>query len=384
MADDGRISLFNFSLDDLTQDTAVGPIGNAIANNIFGINHRQTPAAIPLNRDQYGYAFFTRPQLNLQTINIRNVRLMLPMLTTSNVSYQNAIRNLLDPRIGLGWGGNDAIPSDFVDANQVFIPMLTNNIVSMSGWRDMVMPIHSAQEGQYREGWSIPDGVVIDYTTFDLSCSFRNTIGDPITQLFFYWLIYMAAVFEGVLMPYPDFLLQNEIDYNTRIYRLVMDKTKTRVQRIAATGAAFPTSVPIGGLFNFNVDKPYNDVNAEINIQFHCMGAIYNDDILIHEFNSAVGIFNPELRNVAWSFDPDRKRNKINSSEMTLIDYDLLQLFNMRGYPYIDPKTYELQWYVQTELFNSKLASQSTFLQNLLTPNSLRKTSDDKRTTQSI
>ena len=366
MADDGRLSLFNFSLDDLTQDTAVGPTGTAIANNLYGINHRQTPSAVPLNRDQYGFAFFTRPQLNLQTQNIRNLRWFLPLLTTDTVSYQCAIRNLLDPRISEGWGGNDALISEFVDREQVFIPMLTNNIVSMSGWRDMLLPTFSAKEGLYREGWSIPDGNVVDYTIYDLSCSFRNTIGDPITQLFFYWLIYMAAVFEGVLMPYPDFLLMNEMDFNTRIYRLVLDKTKTRVQRIAATGAAFPVSVPIGGLFNFNVDKPYNDVNAEINIQFRCMGAIYNDDILIHEFNKAVGIFNPALRNVTWNFDATRKRNKIISEDMVLIDYDLLQLFNCRGYPYIDPATYELQWYVQRSIFNAKLSAQNNFLQNLL------------------
>lgn len=368
--DNGKLSLFDFSLDDLTQDTAVRPINTAIANNLFGINHRQTPSAVPLNRDQYGFAFFTRPQLNLQSENIRGIRHFFPLLQTRDNTYQSAIRNLLDPRIGRGWAGHDAYDSVFVDWNQAFIPMLTNNIVSMSGWHDMVLPTFNAKEGAYKEGFSMPDGIVVDYTTYDLTCSFRNTIGDPITALFFYWIIYMAGVFEGVLMPYPDFLLQNEMDYNTRIWRLVLDKTKTRVQRIACTGAAFPTTVPLGGLFNFNLDKPYNDVNAEISVQFRCMGACYNDDILVHEFNHTVGIFNESLRNVKWTKKTNAQgqfiRNVVNSEDMVMIDYSVLQLFNSRGYPYIDPETYDLQWYIQRDLYEAKLAKQAEYYNAVL------------------
>ena len=74
-------SLFDFSLDDVSHYSSIGPISTAISNNLFGINHRQTPSPVPLNRDHYGLAFFTRPQLNLQDENIRNFPLLLPFLT---------------------------------------------------------------------------------------------------------------------------------------------------------------------------------------------------------------------------------------------------------------------------------------------------------------
>mgnify|MGYP000502861168 FL=1 len=125
-----RSSLFDFSLDDVSHYSSIGPISTAISNNLFGINHRQTPSPVPLNRDHYGLAFFTRPQLNLQDENIRNFPLLLPFLTKDPTSYQLAIRNLLDPRVGRGWGGYTARTSDLIDQEQAFIPILTNHLIS--------------------------------------------------------------------------------------------------------------------------------------------------------------------------------------------------------------------------------------------------------------
>ena len=55
----------------------------------------------------------------------------------------------------------------------------------------------------------------------------------------------MSLVFEGKLVPYFDYMAENTIDYNTRIYRLVTDSTHMYVTKIAATGYAFPISVSI-------------------------------------------------------------------------------------------------------------------------------------------
>lgn len=362
--DKNTTSMFGFSLDDLSQySTAlagqgvgsaggIGSIESSITNNLFGLNHRQTPSALPHNRDHYGLTFFTRPQLNLQKPNLRNDSRFFPLLTNNTKSYQAQYRNLLDPRMAFGWPGEEAKDAMFTDPYQVFIPMLTNQLVSMSGWRDIVLNSFTSKEGVYRDSWSIGDGTTRDYSTYDLSCTFRNTLGDPITELMFYWVNYISNVFEGMFNPYPDFLLMNEIDYNTRIYRLVLDKTKTYVQRIFATGAAYPTNVPIGALGDFAVDKPYNDVNAEITIQFKCTGMIYNDEILFHNFNSSVGIFNKAFRGLK----PTESGSLPESTGLIKIHNQLLPLFNHRGYPYINTRTYELEWYIPQELMNAKLA----------------------------
>ena len=305
-------------------------------------------------------AFFTRPQLNLQDENIRNFPLLLPFLTKDPTSYQLAIRNLLDPRVGRGWGGYTARTSDLIDQEQAFIPILTNHLISLSGFRDIEVPSFSAPEGVYKEGYSMPDGLVTNYTTYDITATFRNSIGDPITMLFFLWAHYMGGVVKGTLMPYPDFLIQNIRDYDTAIYRLVLDRTKTKVQRIART-IAFPLNVPIGGMFDFSIDKPYNDANSEIAIQFRCHGAEYNDDRLVFEFNKVSGIFN-----AAMKVEPDLETGKLNSDEMVKIDYALLQMMNYRGYPYINPCTYELDWYVQRDVYEAKVARMMQVTQSLL------------------
>ena len=36
----------NVSIDDLSQNSAIGSLSDAMTNNIYGFNHRQTPLAI--------------------------------------------------------------------------------------------------------------------------------------------------------------------------------------------------------------------------------------------------------------------------------------------------------------------------------------------------
>ena len=71
----------------------------------------------------------------------------------------------------------------------------------------------------------------------------------------------------------------------TRIYRLVLDETRTQVRKIAATGVSIPKSVPLGSQFDFSAETPFNEQNKELTVQFESIGFQYNDPILIKEFN---------------------------------------------------------------------------------------------------
>lgn len=369
MTTNSKSSLFGFSLDDLTQYSTlmlgnasgsiggIGSIESAITDNFYGINHRQTPTALPHNRDQNGLTFFTRPQLHLDRSNLRNDRRFFPLLTKDPLSLPAILRNTLDPRLHHGWGGREAKDCRFVDPEMVFIPFLTNNLISLAGWRDKTLPSFTSQPGMYQESFSMGDGTTRDYSVYDLTATFRNSIGNPITKLMEYWLDYISNVFEGTMNPYPDFMLMNEIDYNTRIYQLVMDKTKTYVQHIYATGAAYPINAPIGSQGDFSAEKPYNDANAEITIQFRCMGQLYDDEILFHNFNNCVGIFQENMlaSKIRSENLIDDKGSLKSSTGMTKIKPVLLPLFNHRGYPYINLQTYELEWYVSTDYLENKL-----------------------------
>ena len=348
--EDGQ-PLVNYSLDDITQLNTGSTYSRAITDNLYGINHRQIAAAVPINKDQYGLTFFTRPQLNFSTANLRNERIMLPLLSGDSFSYQRYIRTQLDPRIIAGYDTGSGVAGDeagrqksspLTDNAQAFLPLLTNNLISISGWPDIMVPTFSSPEGIYKDTWGVADGVVKNYTSYDITATFRNLRGDPITSMFFYWAHYMASVFEGMLLPYPDYMMGNIIDYNTRIYRLVLDTSKRFVQSIAATGAAMPIGVQIAGKFDYSSEKPYNDVNAQIAIPFKCFGAIYNDDILVWAFNNTVSSFNGQMKD-------DRRE-----SSMIKIPYEYLKLFNNRGYARINPETYELEWWIDREHYEMK------------------------------
>jgi hypothetical protein len=280
---------------------------------------------------------------------VRSERRMYALLNKNLWSIHSWVRCTLDPRLMTGLtyemfpnSTANRIPPIYcplVDNRNAFIPILTNHLNSISGWPDLTVTPYSSRPGVFNEVHNMVDSTAKNYESFDLDCNFRNTRGDPILHLFYIWIWYEALVFEGILVPYYDFIVENEIDYNTRVYRLVLDQHKHYVTKIGACGVAFPTNSPIGTFFDFNAERPYFDQVKDISIRLRCSGAIYLDDILIKDFNDAVAIFNPNMRNFEG---------------MSKIARNLVTYFNNRGYPYINPETYELEWWIDDDYYNAR------------------------------
>jgi hypothetical protein len=339
------------TLNDVFKNTPLGNVKASIASTLYGLNHRGTPLPVPVNRDNHGYVFFTRPQLNFSTGNLRALRRFIPLLDQNALSLPRYIRRMLDPRLE-----SAELPCALMDEKMAFIPIMTNHLLSCSGWPDPILDTFTSRPGAYREVYSLVDSVIENYSSYDLTCTFRNMQGDPITFLMDHWMWYMSKVFSGDLLPYPDFIALNEIDYQTRIWRLVMDKSKQFVQKIACSGVAKPTMNPAGNAFNFESDRPRNELNDQIQIRFQCTGFCYNDPILVHEFNSAVAIFNPDMYTMT-------QEGGATPQDMVKLQAGELQLFNNAGYPYIDPDTMELQWWVSTAEYQSRLTALERFAQ---------------------
>lgn len=362
------------TLDSLLENLPIGSVQRAIGNNLYGINFRQTPTAVPRSKDQYGFTFFTRPQLNLSTLNITNYRGFYSLLTKNKMSYQRFTRAILDPRIDArNTSPRSTATSPFVNRYNPFISILSNNLVSLSGWPDLTVPIYTSPSGLYGEEFSMVDGVTNHFEAYDLDVTFRNTLGNPLIYMFYIWIKYQTLVFEGILNPYFDMIAENEIDYNTRIYRLVMDKSKRYVTQIACTGASFPINVPTGNLFDYNTDAPYNTKNGEINIRFRCMGFIAFEDLIKMYFNQTVGIFNPDMRKVlqhdikAVSTDDNVLREdpslvyEVSGSgyvkipymihamaDTAALDQGMLSMVN-KAIPYVNLYTNELEWWISKD-----------------------------------
>lgn len=373
--------VINRSLDSILESLPIGSVQRAIANNLYGINFRQTGNVVPRSKNHNGFVFFTRPQLNLSTINITNYRGFYNLLSQNKASYQRYVRCLLDPRMGAS-GPLDQSPgikSPFVDRQNPFIAALTNNALTGSGWPDITVPVRTSEAGLYGEEQSIVDGVTNNFEAFDLDFVFKNTKGNPLIYMFYIWVKYQTLVAEGILNPYMDMVTEQEIDYNTRIYRVVLDQQKRYVTDIACTGASFPLNVPTGNLFDYNSDAPFITRNGEINIRFRSNGFVAFEDIVKFWFNKTVSIFNADMRKVleqdvdGSSANDNVAREDVSkvyrvpgcsyvkipfllnfASDVDGINNRLLSL-NHKAVPYINLHTNELEWWVDESKFNATM-----------------------------
>jgi len=319
----------NTSLDDVFRHTPIGSIERAVGNTFYGINHQGTPNLVPSEKINQGLTFFTRPQLNLTSENLRGDRRFNPLLTLNESSIQRIVRCYLDPRLN-----RNALHCPFVDTNSPFIPILTNQLKSLSPWPDEVSDTYSSEPGRMKESYTFIDGANNLYGNYDMTATFRNTVGSPIMLLFRIWRSYASAVFQGKLLPYPDYWVKKIIDYNLRYYRLALDKDRRIVKHIACVGAAIPLASPYGAIFNYDDQSLFAEEVKEIQIPFRATAVYYDDPIIIHWFNRAVQIFNRSMR-----------VENIESS-MQEIPIGALSYFKHRGYPRIDPNSYELKWFV--------------------------------------
>jgi hypothetical protein len=319
-------------LAKIAREQALGTKGSMFNDILYGFNRTTQGYSIPRNTDMQGLTFFTRPNLNLSYDNIAQVRSLTPLLSRDAMTYQRVIQALLDPR-----GTRRQRDTPLINSNLPFIALLSNSVVSCSGWPDLRANAYSTNEGMAQETWMMNDKLIEHYGRFDLTVNFQNMLGDPITLLFFTWLTYMGAVYTGRMVPYPETLIENEIDYMTRIYRLVLDYSGTYVQKWAATGAAMPVSIDIGNSFNFSRDSPFTDSADQVQVPFACIGAMYNDPIILHEFNRVVTDFQPKM------VSPQDWYVQIKGEER--------KLFNFNGYPRINLITNELEWWVEKDLY---------------------------------
>lgn len=346
-SDSGSLILGDWKdpIDRINHSKGSGSLQQAIYQLFYGLNRFSGVPYAPLNRTGNGYVFFTRPCLNLSYNNLTQVRTFTSLLSNSERGTMRAIRALLDP---IGSRHDNGYQSAMVNPSNPFLTILSNNLLSLSGWPEQNVDTFTSDPGIYREEWSIVDGAPRQFGAFELTANFRNILGDPISWLFHYWTQYMLYIHEGSMDPYPHMLLDNEIDYDTRIYRIIMDKTFTYVEKIAAIGAGFPISDNLASQFDFDTYKPIGDSTDEISVTFRCMGADYNDPITIYEFNRVGEFFDPRLTDA------------FRGTYYQQIQPNEAQLFNHRGIPRINPITMELEWWVLKSEYKAILSKGDT------------------------
>lgn len=347
-------SIVDYKIDDLFASSGIGSLDKAIGLNMYGINYQQSPALVPRNKEQPGYVFFTRPQLNMQGDNIRNLRLFYNLLTDNAYSQERYIRTILDPRLGAGYyyASNPKtapvqapiITSPLMDNESAFIPVFTNNLETLTGWPEQAMTFLRSKEDVFRGQHTQANGIVEINNAYTLSATFRNTYNNPILKMIAVWLAYMGHVTTtGRLRPYIDFEALDRLDYCTRIYRITLDPQRERVTGIFACGAAMPSSNAMSAFADYNRSSPISDVNKDFTISFECDGFIINDPILFYTFNGVVQGFCPGMR------------DQYRDNAMVRLDKVEMNYFRGVSYPRIDPSNSAFEIWVPRGVYEARM-----------------------------
>lgn len=326
-------------LNQINRNSGSAIKDHELVNTFRGFNMDGGAAAIPMNKENRGFTFFTRPRLNLSDETLYLDRPLKTLLNDDPNSMARAVRCILDHTLH-----DRGITSTVVDPLTPFIPLFSNNLVSLTGWRDYITQTSSTAPGIFRETIEYVDDTPHDFESYDLAVSFRQISGDPISFALYIWTRWMKLAKIGTVSPYPEDAVLNEICYNTRIWRIMTDLSRRKITRIACCGYAFPTAVPMGNIFNINNDgpeSPFSAITDQISTQFRCGGTIYYDYLLVYLFNWLVEKWHPLLRDEA------------RQTSMTKIPPHLIRFFRHSAYPHITVETLELDWYLETEYYNA-------------------------------
>ena len=347
--------LANRTIDISSRSVGLGGSDVSTYTIIHGLSITGGIPKMPVNTDHQGFTFFTRPQLNLSYDNVINHRKMTAFADQRETNAANAIRCMLHPPgftrskkpiVYTGIGINKAenildVRSMVVDDKNPFIPILSNNLITINGFPDFAPDVYTSPEGITKEQQSWIDDRPYQHSAFSITANFQNMDGNLVLDLFECWTNYAAHVAQGSMTPFPINVMTNRIDYNTRIYRFKMDRTKKFIQGIAST-IAFPTAAPLGATFNFNHEERLNMEGQQISIPFQCMGVEYNDPILVKEFNQLVARFNPEMYADVFDISGIKRPDPL---KMQLLKDEEKPIYSFKAYPFIS-ETMELQWYV--------------------------------------
>lgn len=344
--------------DRIRLTVGLGIAAQRMTNPLMGFNHMMANNPIPVNKEYGGLTFFTRPDFNLSYANIANSRRMSNMAMQPRSSLDYSLLAALDPDFELGFSdsattsagyrknrlGTPFLPDLPFDNLQAFIPLLSTQLISLSGMPDESIDNWMSEEGIKREQWGMVDSTHEVNNAYTMSASLTNPYGNAIMRLATIWIEYMSGIKEGRFMPKIRNSIQRRIDYQSRIYGMRYDALGNIV-RFWTACVAWPMNNNAGQMAQVDNSKPQMNDDSNISLQWQCIGARYDDPLYMDMFNATVSYFNPDMSPTAGSI---LTGNFIPQGESALVQVipQLMPLFNYYGYPHLDPVRRKLTWWV--------------------------------------
>ncbi|ANZ49703.1 putative virion structural protein [Erwinia phage Machina] len=344
--------------DRIRLSVGLGIAAQRMTNPLMGFNHMMANNPVPVNREYGGMTFFTRPDFNLSYDNISNSRRMSNMAMQPKSSLDYSILAALDPDFELGFSdspltarglrknrlGTPFLPDIPFDNLQAFIPLLSTQLISLSGMPDESVDNWMSDEGLLREQWGMVDSTNLVNYGYTMSSTLTNPYGNAIMRMASVWLEYMSGVRRGQFMPKIRNSIQRRIDYQTRMYGMKYDPMGN-ITRFWTACVAWPMNNNAGQQAQVDNSKPMSNDDTNITLQWQCIGARYDDPLYMEMFNATVSYFNPDMSPTPESLQTG---NFVPTARDQLVQVipQFLPLFNYYGYPHIDPVRRKLTWWV--------------------------------------
>lgn len=330
-------------LEAISRRSGRGSEKSSLSDILRAQSIRGVGGLVQSNQDHQGYTFFTKPMCNLDRSNVLSSRKLAYLADTGETSIGSAIKTYLTT-YKLNVLNGDTSSSKLVDNDYAFIPLLGNTVRSLTGWPDHIVDFSTSDPGVAKEVYSWADSRPEFYGEFDLNASFFNIDGDLVTTLLSALYQYMGEVAYGSMVPWRQVRAANVMDYQFRIYRLITDKSKRKLLKIACTGASMLGTPADGAAFNYTTESVFAADNAEVSVQIKCNGVRYADPIVIDDFNRTVAFHNQSMAKDKL----DAIRANRSGGEMVRLETEEEHLLcNNHAYPHITDDNV-IEWWCKT------------------------------------
>lgn len=321
-----RKEIFDAALLMGTSPGYTSPLMNSLRGlRILG----KGPAMMPLADNTIGLSLVTRPQLNLTDDNISRSEKLVSLFGAGQYSVGAYVRGMLDER----WA--TAHSPIYLNNKIPFITCLTEYLKTSSGFEDLQIQIDTSEPGIRGQVYQRVSSKLEDNSVFSMNQSYYNPKPSVIQALFQVWEDYISEVTSGdrQVSPRDWYLMSNRIDYDCRIYHLIMNKDSEYLEHIFATVQSIPVTYPAGSIAN--IDNTQSTLRGEgqddFSVQFSSAAMRHDEWGLIQSFNEHSFLYNPLIK-------PETRNSyyrELKSSEYTSYNYG--------AYPLLLPRTAEVK-----------------------------------------
>lgn len=286
-----RKEILDAALLEGTSPGYISPLMNSLRGlRILG----KGPAMMPMADNTIGLSLVTRPQLNLTDDNISRSEKLASLMGASQYSMGAYVRGMLDER----WAA--AFQPLYLNNKIPFITCLTEYLKTSTGFSDLELRIDISDPGLREQVYQRVASKLEENGSFSMTQTYYNPKPSVIQSLFQVWEDYISEVVSGDRQcgPRDIYLMGNRVDYDCRIYHLIMNKDSQFLEHIFATVQSIPVTYPAGSIAN--IDNTATSLRGEgqddFSVRFSSVGMRMDEFGLIQAFNEHSFAYNPGLK----------------------------------------------------------------------------------------